>query len=90
MFQGVSLHLNRWCAVGALLLASLLWLAMAPVASAASDDEEGCGCHSAERDAWEMSTHGKRFRPAASRRRGGWRTRHGAYTCGSRRRRHDR
>ncbi len=78
MFQGVSLPLDRWCAVGAVLLASLLGLATAPVASAQSDDEEGCGCHSAERDAWEMSTHGQILasgEPVAA-----CETCHGAYT----------
>lgn len=58
MFRGASLHLNRWCVSGALLLACWLWLAIAPVANAQTD-EEGCGCHSAERSAWEMSTHGQ-------------------------------
>ncbi len=58
MFRGAGLHLNRWCASGALLLACWLWLAIAPVANAQTD-EEGCGCHSAERSAWEMSTHGQ-------------------------------
>ncbi len=78
MLREAGFHLNRWCVLGALLLASLFWLAATPVASAQSDDEEGCGCHSAERDAWEMSTHGQMLasgEPVAA-----CETCHGAYT----------
>lgn len=58
MCYRASLCLTRRSIVGALLLACLFTLALGATALAQTD-EEGCGCHSAERATWEMSTHGQ-------------------------------
>lgn len=65
--------------IAALLLASLLCLALASSAFAQTD-EEGCGCHTAEKSTWEMSTHGQikaNGEPVAA-----CETCHGVYTRG--------
>lgn len=79
MFQPTRSDTVRWRIPCALVLACLLCLALAPIAAAQSD-EEGCGCHSAERETWEMSTHGQLMangEPVAA-----CETCHGAYTRG--------
>lgn len=79
MVRRVDLCAYRWCALHALMLACFLWLAL-PVGAQAQTDEEGCSCHSTERSAWEMSTHGQMTdngAPVAD-----CETCHGAYTRG--------
>ena len=65
--------------IAALLLATLLCLALTPGVFAQTD-EEGCGCHTAEKSTWEMSTHGQikaNGEPVAA-----CETCHGVYTRG--------
>lgn len=69
----------RWRVIPALLLTLLLCLALTPSVFAQTD-EEGCGCHTAEKSTWEMSTHGQikaNGEPVAA-----CETCHGAYTRG--------
>ncbi|HAJ35630.1 MAG TPA: hypothetical protein DCL15_08045 [Chloroflexi bacterium] len=58
MVQRVGRSAYGKCVCYAWLLACLLWLAL-PLNVQAQTDEEGCSCHSTERTAWEMSTHGQ-------------------------------
>lgn len=77
MLRRVDFCTYRWRALHALMLAGLLWLAM-PLIAQAQTNEEGCGCHSAERSAWEMSTHGQLMEDGAPI--AACETCHGAYT----------
>lgn len=52
-------HSVRWRIFCGISLAVLSCLALAPIALAQTTDEAGCGCHSLERETWEMSTHGQ-------------------------------
>lgn len=79
MVRRVDCCAYRRCVRYALILACLLRLAL-PLTVQAQTDEEGCGCHSAERSAWEMSTHGQMT--AAGAPVADCETCHGVYTRG--------
>lgn len=70
---------RRRRALCALLLASLLALTTTSIV-AAQTSEEGCGCHSIERAAWELSTHGQLTESGAPI--AACETCHGVYTRG--------